>query len=90
MAFTATLLKKSVHGDERVEHYLVTADANSGSVSTGVGVITLAHLSVKSAATGAQKVKANLSAASAAANGSLFLSSCTSGDDFYVTVYGRS
>jgi hypothetical protein len=69
--------------------FTLSADANSGAVDTGLSVIEGIMTSVKSAATGSQKFKANLNSALTALPGSLFVSSCTNGDDFYVTVFGR-
>lgn len=89
MAYTATKLKGDVHGSQRVEQYLVTADAASGVVATGLQYVDCLSFAPKSCATAGFKVKANLSAASAAANGSVMVSSAASGDDFYLIVYGR-
>jgi hypothetical protein len=91
MAYTATLLKRSVHGDERVEHYLVTADAASGSVVTGLGYINALQVTNYSmTTTTAMRVKGNMTVGSAAANGTVFCSSVVaSGDAFYLTVFGR-
>lgn len=90
MAFTNTRLVRNIEGAKIVEYWDVTADANSGSISTGLSVIeAIAGVTVVSAATGAQKFKANLNAASAAANGSILVSSCTSGDRFIVVAIGH-
>lgn len=91
MAFTKSLLNKTVHGNERVEHYEVTADAVSGVVVTGMSVVTNAQVSIKSmVTTTAMRMKINTDILSAAANGSIFFSSVVgSGDCFYLTVYGR-
>jgi hypothetical protein len=89
MAFTATKLKGSVHGDQRVEQYLVAADAASGSVATGLKYVDCVTFAPKSMATAGGKIKANLNDASATANGTVFVSSVASGDDFYLVVFGR-
>lgn len=91
MAYTATLLMRAVHGNERVEHYLVTADAASGVIVTGLGYINALQVTINSATTTtAARWKANLNAASAAANGSVMASSVVaSGDCFYLSVFGR-
>jgi hypothetical protein len=89
MAYTATKLKGSVHGDQRVEQYLVAADAASGSVSTGLKYVDCVTFAPKSCATAGFKIKANLSDAGAASNGSVMVSSAASGDDFYLVVFGR-
>jgi hypothetical protein len=89
MAFTKAAVSQSVWGNKRMVSFTLTADANSGAVDTGLSVIESVMTSVKSAATGSQKFKANLNSGATALPGSLFCSSCTGGDDFYVTVTGR-
>lgn len=89
MAYTATLIKSTVHGDERALHYQVTADAASGSVATQLGFINAIHYAPISCATAAFKLKRNLSEASATANGTVMISSAVNGDVFFMTVYGR-
>ncbi len=92
MAYTATLIKHNVIGNQRMLQYNVTADANSGAVATPLGLvesIVFTPISMNTL-TITPKFKPNLSAASAAANGSVFMSSCTNGDNFFLIVYGRS
>jgi hypothetical protein len=89
MAFTVSMLAKTVFGDERVQHYKVTADAASGTVDTGLGVLTNLHWSPASCATGAFVVRMNANAAGTASNGTVGVSCAASGDGFYLTVYGR-
>lgn len=89
MAFSKASAVQTVWGNKRVVQFVLTADANSGAVDTGLSVIEGVMTAVKSAATGSQKFKANLNSGATALNGSLFCSSCTNGDDFYVTVFGR-
>lgn len=89
MAFTASILKQSVHGDERVIHYSVLADAASGAVATGLSIIHQVMTSPQSLTTAIYKVKMNTNAASAAANGSVMISSVASGDTLFLTVFGH-
>lgn len=89
MAFTATSLYKTVMGDKRVTGFTVLADANSGSVDTGLSNIEAISVAIYSCATNTQKFKANINSGGTAANGMLFMSSCASGDQFYVTAVGR-
>lgn len=88
MAFTATLRKETVWGSQRCCQYLVTADAASGSVSTGLGFVDAIAVTPVSMATAAAKFKANLNDSSATANGTVFVSSAVNGDVFFLTVYG--
>jgi hypothetical protein len=88
MAFTATVQFKTVFGNKRAVSLLVTADANSGAVDTGLSVIDAVYVGVVSAATGAQKFKKNVNSGATALNGSLMMSSCTNGDAFNVLCVG--
>lgn len=89
MAFTATVLRQTVMGNERVIHYSVLADAASGVVVTGLSYLDQVQTSPQSLTTAIYKVKINTNAASAVANGSVMISSVASGDTFFLTVYGR-
>lgn len=89
MAYTATLVKKTVHGNERVVAFDVTADAQSGVVDAGmyidhfsVGPISMNTFSLV-------KFRPNIGADSAAANGKLMISGCTSGDRMFITIFGH-
>lgn len=89
MAFSKASTTQTVFGNKRIVTFVLTADANSGAVDSGLSVIESIAVAVKSAATGSQKFKANLNSGATALNGSIMCSSCTNGDDFYVTVIGR-
>lgn len=90
MAFTFTLIKQNVMGNQRVAMYkVVTETTYSGAVATPMGKVDAAILSPLSAAAFVGAVKINTAAASAAANGSVFISSTTNGDEYYLTVYGH-
>lgn len=89
MAYTATSLYKTVWGNKRVVSFDVTSDAASGSVTTGLSVIESVTLGPVSMNTAGVKLKKNLSEASATANGTLFVSSTTSGDNFIVVCVGK-
>lgn len=90
MAYVATSIVRTVFGNKRAVGFNMTADAASGAVDTGLSVIEgfLGAVPV-SAATAAPKFKVNLNSGTTANNGSLFVSSCTAGDVFFVTVFGR-
>lgn len=90
MAYTLTTVYKDVHGSQRVFHGVVTADATSGSVAIpSIGVVGVVHLTPKSAATAGINAIANYAKSAIATNGSVQIVSAASGDDFYITVYGR-
>lgn len=89
MAFTRSSFQQTNWGNKRVTIFQVTADANSGAVDSGLSVIESVFNAVVSAATGAQKFKKNINSGATALNGSLMMSSCTSGDVFEVVCVGR-
>lgn len=89
MAYSATVVRKTVFGNERVVIFDVTADAQSGVVDCGmyvdgftVGPISMATLSLV-------KFRPNINAASAASNNNIMISGAASGDRFYLTVFGH-
>ena len=88
MAFTATLVKKTVHGDERCHHYVVTADAAAGNFSTGLGYLNQVMVTPKSATTAIFKARINVLETGTASVGSVAISGIASGDDFFVSVWG--
>lgn len=89
MAYTATKSDSTVLGNQRVWQGVVSADAASGVVSFGLG--NLAHVSwaPKSMNSANIKVRINAVAAGTASAGDVGISGCTSGDEFYLIVYGR-
>jgi len=89
MAYTVTLKKVTVFGDQKVAQYAVTSDAVSGVVSTKLKIIDSASLCPVSMNTGGIKVKINAATAAAASNGKVNLADLTSGDDLFLIVYGR-
>ena len=88
MAYTVTVLNKTVHGNERVIRYNVLADATTQTVATGLGVITGINVVNKSATSGMGKYSINLNATGSAAAGSFAMTGIVSGDEYYVTVFG--
>ena len=89
MAYTSTEQKNEVFGASRVRFLKISADAVSGVVDSGMSVVYAAHISPISMATSGVKVKANASSASATQPGKVNVADAASGDDFYLTVYGR-
>lgn len=90
MAFTVTKKKQSVWGDQRVWHGLVTADATTGVVSFGMGVIEQVLTAPSSMSTAfAGNFKINEDTVGGSSPGDLGISGVVSGDDIYVTVIGR-
>jgi hypothetical protein len=89
MAYSATVANKSVYGDARVHHLVVTADAAAGSVDTGLGLVHAIQLTLKSATTAAIKTRINVLESATAAAGYVAISGAASGDEFFLTVFGR-
>lgn len=88
MAFSATLLNDSVHGNNRVRFFRVSADAASGFIDSGLNKVEFVSVNFVSCTTSAFKVKRNLNDSSATANGKVFFSSCASTDTFEIVCYG--
>jgi hypothetical protein len=89
MAFTASLSRTTVFGDQRVQQYTVTADAASGSVVTGLGNIDQVHFTPSSLTTMGVKVRKNALGGATAAVGTVGFDGFASGDVGYLTVFGR-
>lgn len=89
MAYTGTIIRQSVHGNSRVAYMNVTADAASGAVDTGLGVVDAVAMAPISCATAAFKITINTNSGSTALNGSIKFAAAASGDNFYLIVHGR-
>lgn len=89
MAFTATKSEATVFGNQRVWQGVVTADAASGVVSFGFASVTHVNWAPKSMTTVGCRVRQNASAAGVASNGDVGVSGVASGDEMYMTVFGR-
>ncbi len=89
MAYTATLDKRTVHGDEVCHHYTIVADAASGSVGTGLGFINQVQFTPSSLTTMGVHVRKNAFGAATASVGTVGFEGFVSGDVGYLTVYGR-
>lgn len=79
MAFTVAK-EDSVFGNKAVAFCVVTADAASGTIPTGLSRIASVSLAPLSMATSAIKM--------AVSAGTVTVSNAASGDAFYLTVYG--
>lgn len=89
MAFTVTVNKKTVFGDMRVNMFSIKADATTQTVDTGFDNIVHMDWSAKSMTTSTVKMHKNTGAEGTALVGCIGISGCTSGDEYYVTVYGN-
>lgn len=80
MAYTVNQVK-TVFGDQRVHLCNVTADAASGTIPTGLSVITGYSVGPISMATASPLMKAS--------GGTITVSAAANGDNFFLIVYGR-
>ena len=88
MAFTNTLVERSVFGNKSVQFYSCLADGATGTIVTGMNQVTAINVTFKSMTSGATKFKINALESGTAAAGTIAVTGATSGDEFYVTVYG--
>lgn len=88
MAFTLDQEFVGVHGNQRFWQGVITADAATGVVSFGLKSIHHVQATPKSAASTTINFKRDELADGTASAGDLAITGCTSGDDFYVMVYG--
>lgn len=91
MAFTVTVVDKTVFGNKRAILLDVTADAVSGVVAVpGLNVVDcISATQVSMVTMSLIKFHPNVNAASAASNGNIMVSGTTSGDRFFLVVYGH-
>ena len=89
MAYAASYLYKTVMGDKRVHALTCTADAASGIVVTGLRLIDSVAIAVASCDSIAFTAYINTAGdSSSTANGTLFVSTATSGDGFTIVCTG--
>ena len=89
MAFTATLDERSTFGNKAVHFYTVTADGATGTIVTGLGSVDHVQVTPKSMASSPYAIRANEGVASTSIAGTVGVTGVTSGDDFYMVVFGR-
>jgi hypothetical protein len=89
MAFTQSFTAKTVFGNLRCHIMRLTADAAEGNVATGLRIIDGFATGGQSMTTGAIRFAANENSSGTAAMGTLGISGAVSGDEFFVTVWGK-
>jgi hypothetical protein len=89
MAFTV-VRTPIVSGNKRGTIMQVTADGAEAALDTGLGYVEGFSLGYKSMTAITYTIYANQGTTSTAANGTLGISGLTSGDEFFIIVYGRS
>jgi hypothetical protein len=89
MAYTYAVAEKTVFGNQNIIQALVTADAATGAIVTGLGTIAHVQWSPKSATTAAVKFAINAGVSGTSTVGTLAITGAVSGDEFFVTIFGR-
>jgi len=89
MAWTVTKKIESVFGNIRVKSYLMAADSATYELDTGFGDVLSVATAPKSMASSPYAVAINVTTAAVASPGTVAVTGVTSGDDFWLTVYGR-
>lgn len=89
MAYTASFLVKTTKGNQKEQQIRVTADAASGAVDTGLGVIDFIQHSPQSCASAGYRAFINTNSGLTALNGTVALSGLASGDVLFLTVVGH-
>ena len=89
MAFNNSLLERSVFGNKAVQIYSCVADGATGTVVTGLQAVDAISVTFKSMSSGATKFKTNIGVSGTAIAGTVAVTGATSGDEFYMIVYGR-
>ena len=88
MAFTKSLTARTTFGNLAVQEYKITADAATEAIDTGLNNIVMVHAQPKSMASSPFSISKNEGVAGTSIAGTIGITGVTSGDDFYVTVYG--
>lgn len=76
-------------GNKKQGNFTVTLGDASGVFDTGLAVIDHVTYAPKSMATVSVTLKPNLSSSATSVNGRLSINSGASGDDIFITVYGK-
>lgn len=89
MAFNNSLLERTVFGNKQVQIYSCVADGATGTIVTGFNAVDAIQVTFKSMTSGASKWRMNSLVSGTATAGTIAVTGVTSGDEFYITVYGR-
>lgn len=89
MATTKTAVDKTVWGNKNLTVFKCTSDGSATGIVSGFDVIDYAWVQPNSANTLGIAVKINSTNTTASVNGSLKVSSTTSGDEYYLYVIGH-
>lgn len=87
MAFSNSLLERTVLGNKVVQFYSCVADGATGTIVTGLNSVSMIDLTPKSL-TAIVKAKINIGVSGTATAGTIAVTGATAGDEFYLIVYG--
>ena len=88
MAFTKSLTARTTFGNLAVQEYKITADAATEAIDTGLNNVLMGHAQPKPLATSTFSTSKNEAVSGTSIAGTIGITGVTSGDEFYVTVYG--
>ncbi len=90
MAWTTTKVAQYNEGSQAIQHWLLSADAATVDLITGLGNVLSVQWSPKSmTTTTTPKVYANANTLAVASNGHVAITGAVSGDDIYLVVIGN-
>lgn len=86
---TVSILDKTVFGNKKVHVISFVASAAEENIVTGLQRVDAFAVGAQSVTTGFYKMKANVNSTSTVANGTIGVSGLATGDQMYITVYGK-
>lgn len=88
MPFTITR-EQTAFGNKRAVLLDVLADGAEANIDTGLGHVDAFTVGVKSIATMTYTMHENVDSSGTASDGTIGVSGLTSGDEFFLVIYGR-
>lgn len=89
MAFNVSIRSKYSEGNLKCHVLSVTADAATGTITTGLATVDHFTIGIQSASTASFKLFTNVGPTGTSIAGALGASGCVNGDVFFVKAYGR-
>ncbi len=89
MAFSVAKIHEDVHGKSRMQVLSCVADAATDSIDTGLDYIYGVSAAPQSMASSPYSIRINQGVAGTSIAGQIAVTGVTSGDELYITVWGR-
>lgn len=89
MAYSVSVLEKTIFGNKNVSVLSCTADGATGIIDTGLKVVSWLQMTPVSLSTAAIKLRRNEGTTSTSIAGSIGVTGAVSGDVFYITAFGN-